>query len=706
MSILESIRNRASLFIVLFVGFALLAFILQGSLDSGFSFFGQGRDFLAEINGHKVKQPDFDLEVQKVEANLLAAAAQQGRSSLDPQERENVLTQVWNKFLDDYMYQEQYSKLGIDVSNEEVLDMLWGYNVVPQIQQSFRDSITGQFSPALVHKYVEGLDENAEGPAAIQYNQLIDFENSLKVTRKRQKYYNLVNKGFYVPAAEVKRKFEFSNKNAIIKYVTKRYDAIPDSTIKVTEEDIRKAYDDNKFRFRTLVGRRKLDVVTFDIIPSQKDIDDARKSIEALIPKFKEAKSDTAFVYGNTDNKKVDPFSLYIKGQTVLPYDTAIQSATAGTVLGPFVENASYKIIKVVSKSDSVQVKARHILFSINNYSLPQAKAKADSVKKAIKAGADFATMARQFSNDGSAQKGGDLGFFKRGQMVKPFNDACFNGNVGDMPIVETQFGVHIIEIQQKEYPVTLAAIEKEITAGEATIDSAFVKATEFASTNNTGELFDKAAKAKKLNVRPYQLIDGAKEVQGMQNSGKLVIWANDVAEKGNVSEAIQLDGKYVVACLKEIRTKGITPFEDAKADAEILAKQAAKAKKYVAEFTTALSGATTIDQVAAKLPGTVVESASVQFNSSYIARAGNEQVLIGTITTTKPGTLTKVITGQSGVYIAFVESVNDIQPAKDVNMKMIQKQFISDLKNRGDQNLIKAIENNAEIVDKRYRFY
>lgn len=702
MSILESIRNRAGIFVVLFVGFALLAFILGGALQNGSSFFGDSRNFLAEMNGHKVKQTDFQMEVDKIENAVLA---QSGQSTIEQQMRDNIINEVWNRYVADYVYNPQYSKVGVDVTKNELGDMLWGRNINAQILQApiFQDSTTRMFNPALVHQYVDNLNEDDE-KSALVYDQWVNFENNLISERKRTKYLTVVSKGFYVTTAEAKRKFDAQNKNANIKYVFKRFDTVADSTITVTEDDIKKAYDDNKFRFRLKNNIRKVDVVAIDIIPSQKDIENTKKTIESLVTKFKDAANDTAFATSNSDNKG-NPFTTIIKGQNATPYDSAVNSAVKGTVLGPYMENNVYKIIKVSSKGDSMQVKARHILFD-KNIPTETAKLKADSVRKAIKSGVTtFAEMAAKFGTDGTAQRGGDLGFFGRTQMVKPFADAAFSGAIGDIQIVQTEFGVHLLEVQQKEYPVIIVSIEKEITPGKETIDAAYVKATDFAGNNTTADAFDAAAKKLNLQVRPAFIKDGDKEVSGLTGSKELVVWANDNAEKGNVSKAFQIGDKYVIGCLKEIRSKGITDFEDVKKDCETLAKQAKKADKFVAELNTALSGSTTIDQVATKAKATA-EPSSLAYNAVFIPGAGRELALIGAITTMKPGVLSKPIIGQGGVFVVVVETVNDLQPAANADMKVLKKQFLSDYSSRAFSDAVNALESDANIVDKRYRFY
>lgn len=708
MSVLESIRKRAGLFVVLFVGFALLAFVLQGALESGFSFLGgNDNNNLGSINGKSLKRSDYDYEINKIESKYLEQTKQ---TSVDPQYHDQVMNGIWAKYLDKYLYGPEYDEVGISVSGAEVTDFLWGRNIDPQILNIplFIDTLTGKFSPQKVQSFVEGLSEDDEEAAqngGVTYADWVDFEDQLIANRKRAKYNNLVAKGFYVPAAEAKRNFDFQNKNASVKYVAKRFDSVADSTIKVSEEDIKKAYEDNKFRFRVNKSQRRIELITFDITPSNDDIANAKKMVDNLVVQFKEAKNDTMFVQSNSDNVGQTSFQALIKGQNPTPYDSAIYSAAPGTVIGPFVENGGYKIIKVLGRSDSAQVRARHILFSTNKYSIAQGKAKADSTLKLLRSGGDFATLARQLSDDGSAQSGGDLGFFGRGRMVKPFEDAAFNNKVGDIVIVETQFGVHVVEIQQRENPMRVASVEKKITPGSKTIEDIYIKATEFAVNNTTADAFEKTAKTKNYQVRSYNVFDGDKSVAGIPNSRQLAVWVQDVAKKGQVSEAMQFDDKYVVACLKDVRKKGIADFEDVKTEAEILAKQAAKAGKFVTELQGALTGSATIDDVAAKAKG-MVENTSVTYNATYIPGAGREPELIGTITTMKAGQMSKVIKGQNGVYVAFVENVNELQPAANYNAVTVKQQYVNLLRQRAGTEVNNVLEDKADIKDFRYRFY
>ena len=178
------------------------------------------------------------------------------------------------------------------------------------------------------------------------------------------------------------------------------------------------------------------------------------------------------------------------------------------SIFGPYIENGSYKVARLISvadRPDSVHV--RHILLSPNqNRSLDVVKRQADSLIKLIKSGTRFETLAISNSDDqGSAQIGGDLGWFPEGRMVVPFNNACFSGKKGDIVKAETTFGIHIIEIlaQSKDTrKYNLGFIDRKIIPGSVTNQKAYSEASQFAGTNDTYEKFTKSIAEQGLNKR------------------------------------------------------------------------------------------------------------------------------------------------------------------------------------------------------------
>jgi peptidyl-prolyl cis-trans isomerase C len=108
------------------------------------------------------------------------------------------------------------------------------------------------------------------------------------------------------------------------------------------------------------------------------------------------------------------------------------------------------------------QVKASHILIKVDSGATDAQKAEArkkiESVQQKVKDGEDFAELARQYSEGPSKTRGGDLGYFRRGQMVKPFEDTAFAMKTNEVSgIVETRFGYHIIKVYDKKPEQTLA---------------------------------------------------------------------------------------------------------------------------------------------------------------------------------------------------------------------------------------------------------
>src|SRR5690606_5307980 len=187
------------------------------------------------------------------------------------------------------------------------------------------------------------------------------------------------------------------------------------------------------------------------------------------------------------------------------------------------------------SKTSSDSVNARHILLPIENNDTVKAISLADSLKNVAKKENNFASLAMQFSQDqGSAQNGGDLNWFTEGMMVKPFNDACFNGNVGDMVVVTSQFGVHLIEILDKTKEVKkvlLATVSREIRPRKATFDKVFNEASAFSINNNTLETFRSQGAQYGIQQAP-SFKENDKVLGAFDSPRELIRWAY-AAEKG-----------------------------------------------------------------------------------------------------------------------------------------------------------------------------
>jgi peptidyl-prolyl cis-trans isomerase SurA len=225
----------------------------------------------------------------------------------------------------------------------------------------------------------------------------------------------------------------------------------------IVEPGIKDLYDKKKWELR---------VSHLMIRPDSTGEEAARKLIQAILDSIKNEKSFEEMVSKYTQDsfsKKDGGDIFYVTaGQLPTEFEDAAYNTPKGQV-NPNVIRTKYgfHIIKVTDKKERVpQIRASHILVAFNNEKgVPDtafAKAKLDTVLNALKSGENFAKVAMQYSDDtGSKQQGGDLNFFERRMMVKEFDEAAFNLNVGEVSeVVKTNFGYHIIKVTEKKpYP-------------------------------------------------------------------------------------------------------------------------------------------------------------------------------------------------------------------------------------------------------------
>jgi peptidyl-prolyl cis-trans isomerase D len=699
MSVLEKIRSRSGLLVGI-IAVALLVFILESALDSGNRFFGANRTKVGEIGGKDVSIQEFEAKVEEAVANEKQRTQ---KNTIDEAGMENIRVQVWNQFLIDNILKKQYQAAGISVSQDELFDMVQGKNPHPSVKQAFTNQQTGVFDPAQVINFLKNMDKDETGDTKRRWLQ---FESAIKEERIASKFNNMIKKGLYLTKAELNRDNNAKARMMQFTYVFQPYNAQPDSLFKVTEDDLKKVYNETKSKYKQAAESRDIDFVSFDIQPSNEDRTEAQNQLMKLVPEFQASTNDSDFVNANADTKFTDKYVG--RGQINPVLDTMFR-ANIGAVVGPYNEGNIIKISKLTGvKMLPDSVKARHILVKINKGDTKKARAKADSLKALIKGGQKFADLATKFSEDpGSAVKGGDLGFFRDGAMVKPFNDACFFGKVGDMPIVESQFGIHLIEVTGKGVEsrrILVSTIDREIAPSTKTMQDVFAKASAFAGKNTTKDAFDKSVADEKLNKMQGMNIDAlARQVSGLDNARSLVRWVYE-AKKGDVSKVIELNNKYVVATVTNIKEKGIATLDAVRKQVEAEAIKAKKAEKFLADINSKVGAATSIDQYAAKLGLPIDTAKNMTFASPYVPKAGRELELIGTMSATTNGKLVKPMKGENGVIVAQMISVTDAPKIADFKQALTQAS--QQLTNRVDYEMFEALKEKADVIDNRANFY
>ncbi|MGZ4116045.1 MAG: peptidylprolyl isomerase [Bacteroidia bacterium] len=731
MSILERLRKRSGLLVAI-VGLALLAFVLTGLFErGGSSLFGNSDKTVGEIAGKSI---DITAFKQKVDDAEDIQKKNEGKSSLSPEEMDQIVQQVWNQMINEQVMLKEYDKLGIAVSDEELYDLMVDHphptlvrylsdQQTGKVSPTFADPQTGQISPAKIKAFTQQMTDEQEG----QWAQL---ENVVRQTRIYEKYIALIKKGLYVTTAAAKREYLGQNNLASIKYVMKPYKLVADSSIKVTDADLNTYYTAHQNEFKQEASRT-IEYVAYDIAPSKEDIDTAKSQMRKIAEEFKAKKpfsEDSALVISESQTRNFD-MTYHTKGTLSPEIDTTMFNSEVGTVVGPYEENGTLKVSKLLAEKTSADsAKVRHILVGYKGSNAgegitrtkEQAKTKADSILGALKKGGKFEDFVEKFSDDGGKKmpaskkpgeyymgKGGDYGWLNANSgFVEPFKNAGLDGKKGDLLIVESQFGYHIIEVldtKGSQKKVQVATIETKPEASSKTKQAIFSQASEFAGKNTTNELFQKAVIDNKLNKRIADKIkESDKTISGIESPKSLVRWAYE-NKKGTVSEPMEYGDKYIVAVLTEVREKGIAPIEQVKEELTAKVVQEKKGEMFAKDFTTAMSGATTIDALASNMKLQVMSAQNVNFNTNQIPGSAAEPTVIGAVSVQKMKTMSKPLIGKEGVFVVYVDNVNAAAPLKD--FKGPQTAQIQSIQPRVDYEVYNALKENANVVEHLVKF-
>jgi len=701
MGIMSFLRERMGTILVVIIGLALFAFIAGEVITYGRSFMSGDQTTIAEVAGEKVAYEGY---LEKVKQGTEMFMQQSGQTSLTPQITDYVQENAWNQTLSGIILKKEVDKLALVVGTYETQAMVSGPTPNQQITQYFTDQKTGQFNRSGLDNFLRQIQSaKPTDPMLKQWNGLV---TSLIEQKRIEKYFALVHNGLYVNSLEAQDSYQAKNKLAKFSYVQLPYSSLADNKVTVTDADYQSYYDDHKALFNNPTELRSFDYVSFNASPSKDDTATIKAQMEKIIPGFRTAANDSLFVQINSETKA--PLAYKRKGQLDPAIDSVMFNATPGFIYGPYVADGSYKIAKLVdSRVGPDSVSARHILFAATG-GIDKALAKADSVKKLIEAGRPFAEFAKNFSEDkASGEKGGDLGTFGRGAMVPAFEEAAFNGKPGDLKIVTSQYGVHLINVLSQKGSskvVKVAVVDKPLIATDKTQTAAYNKAQTFLANVNKDNFAQEAKKAG-LAVKPAADVVGtASALPGLDNARELVKWAFTKAEKGDVVDQVYtLGDQYVVAHLTKVKKQGILALDDVKDQikAEVLTQ--VKAKQLTQKLQSALNGASSIQQVAQKAGATVVPVENIVFANPVIPGLSLENKVIGTVFGMQPKKLSKAIEGSNGVYVVSLDSF--LNPAPLTNTVREKEQISQTMMQQADNRLFEALKDKANVKDYRAKF-
>ncbi|SFZ93048.1 peptidyl-prolyl cis-trans isomerase D [Flaviramulus basaltis] len=661
MAVLNKIRQR-SLFLILIIALALFSFVLADLFKNSDALTAKSQNIVATINGKDITREDF---LQKVEV----AQRQMGPTATNTQ----VMNRVWEEEVRQAVMETQYEELGISVEKDQMRDLLkTSLATSPEFLNE-----AGIFDENKLNEYIANLKETS--PAG--YESWINYEKQVAGNALQQNYFNLVKAGLTGTLAEGELEHKLEGNKVDIKYVQVAYSTIPDSTVTVSKSDISTYIKENKKQFE-VDASRDIRFVQFNEVASIEDENNIKAELNTYIKGRvvdETGRKDTIAAFSTVKNNE-DYINLTaasdLKFDERFVFKSALPVAIAdsifnlneGEVYGPYKDNGFFKVSKLIAvKQIPDSAKVRHILIPFRGaqsaapevtQTEAEAKNTADSLLAVIKSNrSKFPELVTEFSSDqGSVAKEGRYDWHPYNTMVPEFNDFEFNGKVGDLDVVKTIFGFHIIEIEgqkEKSKAVQVGTIARTIEPSEATADKVFRDASNFEINTGKGD-FDALAKESNYVVRPVNGIKVLDEtIPGVGNQRPIVRWAfeNEV-EVGDIKR-FNVPGGYVIAQLVAKHKEGLMSVDDATAKVLPIIRKEKKAKLIRDRVSVS-----TLEDLAAAEKTTVKTATGINMKSPTISGAGREPLVVGSAFGLNEGETSKLIDGANGVYMIQVTKV------------------------------------------------
>ncbi len=669
---------------------------------------------LGEVNGE-----DISTEEYRDYLDQMTRRQQQQGQPVNDYSRQQMGQNIWDHLVDLAIREKEYSALDITTTDDEIADIFYGgrYDLAPFAEKLKELGVK-----------VESPDQIREAIANTSDRELKrDAAKAARDIRKQMnfiKYQNLVKAGFVTTTAEAKYNYELNTQNVDYQVGVLSYATVADSTVKVTDDQLKEMYEKKKNNFKRKEGR-DIKFVKFDHAASAKD--------EAvLVEELNRVKAEFA-VFKGKDNMYIKSESdenytpAYLKKGEGLPaiMDSSFASLSEGQIFGPYPENMGKrvwkvsKVLKVKNLADSVKVK--HILLSLKN--LPEVEGSdkftftdkdklfsvSDSLYKKLKKNPELFEAAEVKHNDDfkTKMKGGDLGWVnKNGEFAYMF-DSCMLGNVDQVFKITNSDGIHLVKIVQQgvaSRKVLAGHIVRELKISDETKKQLWSEANKASDLfKNSKEAFDTVARKNAYSAMAQPgLGKNDLYVGSLLDARKVVKWAYE-ANEGDVSGVLEINGTYVVAKVEKAYEEGFTPWDDerVKPQLENFVRNEIKAQSMTKRINDAIAkGANTPYALKAAIPELYIDNAA----PAPLANGGNyaqEPDVIGYAAALPLNKISKAIEGRNAVYVVLVKGRNGLKQISDFTPEIIDNNGKN--KTYVDTYLREALKANEDVED--YRF-
>jgi peptidyl-prolyl cis-trans isomerase D len=700
MAILGEIRKNSIVLIVV-IGMALFAFVISGVFDGAGT---MSQEPVAIVGDEEVNIEQYSRRVDAVERNT-------GMSNVQ------AVNTVWDQVVTEYSFDQLQEELGLEVGRGHVENFIANS---PGFRQDSRfQNALGDFDVVAFTDFIN--DSKRNNPEMYRQWQL--QEESIQSSISKQLYTTMILAGIYHTVFDGKVAHALENDKISISYVKVPYSSIPDSLVTITDRDIKKYINTHSADFE-VEESRSIRYVVFDETASVEDnlaIENELKKLlkpQVIFNEVSESE-ETLASFSQTDNVQE-----FIAEYSELPYSEAYQTKAQlgtyantlfelkeGEVFGPYKDSSQFKLSRMMDVDRGGSVKARHILFAYagsQSASSEVTRTKAEARREVYRVlrlarakGADFAELARTYSDGPSKNRGGDLGFFRRGDMVESLNDYAFEKPIGSVGVVETDFGYHIIEVQDKEDVVLVASVVRKIVPSEATSNEVFRKATEF-EIDSKKNGFSSAAESSGNDPRSAANLSLMEEsIPGLGAQRTIVKWVFE--EETRINDIKRFDlmgGGYVVAELTDARAAGTSSVEDAQNRVRPILLHDKKYDLLVSKY----GDNATLANLAEDYGQTISTSSAINAAAGSIAGAGTEPFVVGSGFSLQMNETSALIQGKQGVFVLEVDLFEEATLLRSYEgySNLLSEEVINRLRPLIDE----VIRDQYEVVDNRFDYF
>lgn len=633
---------------------------------------------------------------REVYSRQLEAQLEQVRRSnngnVSPQQLELERERAYNALVENSLREHVMDDIGVTVSDAEVRELILGENPHWLIRQNFSDG-AGGINRALLQNVI---DDPAQQPTLIQIEQFI------RLSRREQRFNQLLEATARVSDADAKSAWMLQQKSANAEFFLLQYADVPDSLVSVTDRDVQRYYSDNREDY----ARERLytiQIASLSRLPASEDTLAIMRELERLQQGLEEAENDSLFLAQS--GSEISWSDNFRSASTLAPEIASIlfeqgDAPQAGDVIGPVIVNGQAQLIKVTDTrpAEDTHVRARHIL--LNDKENPSA---IQDIRRRIQAGEDFAAVAAQMSDDpGSGSNGGDLGWFGPGRMVAPFEEAAFGANIGTLVgPVETDFGLHLIEVNHRAtVDVQLAQLAYTIDVSVATLNNIQEALEDLAYYADEEGDFVGEANRRNIDLQVLQVQDGQTSIPGFGQSFAMEAFLRD-SDVGEISPVIELDDVALVVQVVDIEVAGYEPFETVEPQVRQLALLQKKREYQVTQLREAFESGG-YDGLGDALGVTPQIASGVSFQSPIISGLGRDYHFVGIVLGLEAEEDSGVIEGENGTYVARVTDVFEPVEISDDELNNLKSDLSREQQTAILRDWISSLRESANIEDLR----